>query len=126
MAVAVGPFTTSEDLEFAPLAELLSSCRVSRPDLLLLMGPFVDVEHALIANGSLDITFEELYDKQVRPSPAPACCVRGLTQWCLNNRLPSANSAKHGRQGLAQHVLTPQQRSIRISPCGTERLADQE
>ncbi len=65
MAVAVGPFTTSEDLEFAPLAELLGSCRASRPDVLLLIGPFVDVEHALISNGSLDITFEELFEIQV-------------------------------------------------------------
>ena len=66
MAVAVGPFTTSEDLEFAPLAELLGSCRVSRPDVLLLIGPFVDVEHSLIASGSLDVTFEELFETQVQ------------------------------------------------------------
>ncbi|KAK9916416.1 hypothetical protein WJX75_002324 [Coccomyxa subellipsoidea] len=65
VAVAVGPFTTSEDLEFAPLAELLGSCRVSRPDVLLLIGPFVDVEHSLIASGSLDVTFEELFETQV-------------------------------------------------------------
>lgn len=66
MAVAVGPFTTSEDLEFAPLAELLSTCCASPPDVLLLMGPFVDVEHGLISNGSLDVTFEELFETQVR------------------------------------------------------------
>ena len=64
--VAVGPFTTSEDLEFAPLEELLGSCRGSPPDILLLIGPFVDVEHALIASGSLDITFEELFETQVK------------------------------------------------------------
>lgn len=66
VAVAVGPFTTSEDLEFAPLAELLGSCRASRPDVLLLIGPFVDVEHSLIASGSLDVTFEELFETQVQ------------------------------------------------------------
>lgn len=66
VAVAVGPFTTSEDLDFAPLAELLGSCRASRPDVLLLIGPFVDVEHSLIASGSLDVTFEELFETQVQ------------------------------------------------------------
>ncbi len=66
MAVAVGPFTTSEDLEFAPLAELLSSCSGSPPDVLLLIGPYVDVEHALISSGSLDITFMELFETQVK------------------------------------------------------------
>ncbi|CAL8467288.1 g6825 [Coccomyxa elongata] len=65
MTVAVGPFTTLEDLEFAPLAELLSSCCTSPPDILLLIGPFVDVEHTLISSGSLDITFEELFETQV-------------------------------------------------------------
>jgi hypothetical protein len=34
-------------------------------DALVLLGPFVDVEHAAVSSGSLDFTFEELFAAQV-------------------------------------------------------------
>ena len=35
-------------------------------DQVLLMGPFVDVEHPSIKDGSLDATFEQVFREQVR------------------------------------------------------------
>ena len=65
LVIAVGPFTISEDLEYAPLAALLAVCRQRKPDVLVLLGPFVDAEHPLLASGNVDLTFEDIFEFQV-------------------------------------------------------------
>ncbi|EFJ42302.1 hypothetical protein VOLCADRAFT_107349 [Volvox carteri f. nagariensis] len=45
LVVAAGPYCLSEDLSYSPLEELLSYCNAHPPDVLLLLGPFVDQEH---------------------------------------------------------------------------------
>lgn len=42
---AAGPFTTSDSLVYEPLNDLLGAVRAARPDVVVLMGPFVDSEH---------------------------------------------------------------------------------
>lgn len=63
--VAAGPYTSSEDLAYEPLAALLEYCATESADMLLLMGPFVDAEHPLVCSGALDETFEDVYQSQV-------------------------------------------------------------
>jgi len=50
--VAAGPFTDPRDLKFAALEQLLADVvgagEESRPDVLILQGPFIDAEHPLI------------------------------------------------------------------------------
>ncbi len=67
LVVAAGPFSSSEDLEYVPLAALLDYCAAQAPppDVLLLLGPFVDAEHPLVKGGLLDESFEELYASRV-------------------------------------------------------------
>ena len=65
MLVASGPYTTNEDLSYEPLAELLRTCRRHSPHVLLLLGPFVDAEHPLIASGACDEPFEALFASKV-------------------------------------------------------------
>ena len=67
VVVAAGPFTSSEDLEYAPLGALLHYCAQpqQRPDLLLLVGPFVDAEHPLVRGGLLEETYEHIYAARV-------------------------------------------------------------
>ena len=48
-AVAAGPFTCAEDCAFAPLEALLAWAAAAQPDVLLLLGPFVDAEHPAVA-----------------------------------------------------------------------------
>ena len=77
LCIASGPFTTSEDAEYAPLAALLAACAARRPDALLLLGPFVDAEHPLAASGALAVTFDALFQSQVHlecSCHAPAAC----------------------------------------------------
>jgi DNA polymerase alpha subunit B len=78
VAVAAGPFTTADDpAGFAPLDALLAAlgARPAPPAMLVLLGPFVDVEQPAVAAGSLDVTFQALFVHQVRTPPArPATC----------------------------------------------------
>lgn len=65
LAVAAGPFTCADDCAFAPLEALLAWAAAAPPDVLLLLGPFVDAEHAAVAGGLLPQTFEELFAQEV-------------------------------------------------------------
>ena len=75
MIVAVGPFTLSEDLHYAPLAALLAVCRQRRPDALVLLGPFVDAEHPLLGQGAVDLTFEDIFESQVGTRAISTACL---------------------------------------------------
>ncbi len=57
--VACGPFTTTEDLEYEPLNDLLTIIRESRPDVAILCGPFVDVKHPSVAAGLAGASTED-------------------------------------------------------------------
>jgi len=49
--VASGPFTTTSDLSYHPLEDLLGTVTESPPDVLVLMGPFVDAQHPMVLSG---------------------------------------------------------------------------
>ena len=66
MSVAAGPFTTSDSLLYEPLADLMQKVQNDKPDLLILLGPFVDTKHDQIINGDLKEPFEDLFDRQVQ------------------------------------------------------------
>jgi len=46
--VASGPFTGSGDLSYQPLDDLLAHVRETAPDVVILVGPFVDSRHKLL------------------------------------------------------------------------------
>ncbi|KXT13932.1 hypothetical protein AC579_2387 [Pseudocercospora musae] len=54
MLVASGPYTTETDLSFAPLYTLLEKAERERTDVLVLTGPFLDLEHPVIASGDFE------------------------------------------------------------------------
>ncbi|KAL1966877.1 hypothetical protein VTN77DRAFT_3842 [Rasamsonia byssochlamydoides] len=53
--IASGPYTADDNLEFEPLNELCKKAAEEYADALILMGPFVDLEHPLIASGDFDL-----------------------------------------------------------------------
>ncbi len=63
--VAAGPFSLSGDLQYQPLQSLLELCNDKRPDILLLLGPFVDAEHGKIQNGLIDQAFQDIFEEKV-------------------------------------------------------------
>lgn len=53
--VAAGPFTTSDNLEYYPLNDLLMLVLKEKPDVLILVGPFVEVSHPLMRDGDIHL-----------------------------------------------------------------------
>ncbi|KAF5746492.1 putative alpha DNA polymerase [Tripterygium wilfordii] len=63
--IASGPFTTVDNLYFEPLTELLAYASRKLPQLLILLGPFVDSEHPEIKKGTTDRTFDEIFQLEI-------------------------------------------------------------
>ncbi|KAI3467666.1 hypothetical protein Pfo_024329 [Paulownia fortunei] len=65
LIVAAGPFTTSDNLLFEPLTELLAYARRKQPQLLVLLGPFIDSDHPELRKGTVNQTFDEMFHLQI-------------------------------------------------------------
>ncbi|CAL5357787.1 unnamed protein product [Camellia sinensis] len=65
LIIAAGPFTTTDNLFFEPLTELLAYAQRKQPQLLLLLGPFIDYEHPEIKKGAVNRTFDEIFRLEI-------------------------------------------------------------
>ena len=57
--VAAGPFTTLQNLDYDPLNALMERVFNDRPDVLILLGPFVDSAHPLMKDGEILLQDDE-------------------------------------------------------------------
>ncbi|KOS18959.1 DNA polymerase alpha subunit B [Escovopsis weberi] len=55
---AAGPYTPDDNLDFEPLHALCSEAADTYADALVLTGPFLDIDHPLIATGDFDLPEE--------------------------------------------------------------------
>ncbi|RDW94817.1 hypothetical protein BP5796_00580 [Coleophoma crateriformis] len=53
--IGSGPYTADDNLDFEPLHALCSQAADSYADALILAGPFLDIDHPLIASGDFDL-----------------------------------------------------------------------
>jgi len=53
ICTAAGPFTTSDSLSYEPLMDLMGRILEKKPDVVVLVGPFVDVTQPLLASGDV-------------------------------------------------------------------------
>ncbi|CUS09023.1 unnamed protein product, partial [Tuber aestivum] len=58
IVVASGPYTTDDNLHFEALSEICDKAAKSCPDVLILAGPFIDVDHPLIRTGDFDFDMQ--------------------------------------------------------------------
>eukprot|EP00808_Paulinella_micropora_P016433 g57419.t1 len=58
---AAGPFTCSDSLSHSPLFDLLVHVNKLQPDLLLLMGPFVDAQHPELQKEFTAVSFQDMF-----------------------------------------------------------------
>ncbi|EHA8586281.1 putative DNA polymerase alpha subunit B [Cocos nucifera] len=65
LVIAAGPFTTTDNLLFEPLAELLAYASRRQPQLLILMGPFIDSEHPDIKKGTVERSFDGIFHVEI-------------------------------------------------------------
>uniref|UniRef100_S4RAM7 DNA polymerase alpha subunit B n=1 Tax=Petromyzon marinus TaxID=7757 RepID=S4RAM7_PETMA len=66
MLVACGPFSTSDSINYEPLCDLITVINRERPQVCLLMGPFVDAKHEHVEKCQLKETFAELFANTIR------------------------------------------------------------
>lgn len=64
--IAAGPFSTSDNLSFEPLADLVKHIRKDKPDVVILMGPFVDLKNDLIENGKCITPFDDIFKTKLK------------------------------------------------------------
>lgn len=114
MLLASGPYTTDADLSFAPLHELLHKAADQKPDVLILTGPFLDLEHPLIASGDLEPHLPP--DAKIEPDRATLNDVfRLLITQPLQKLLQTASTmtiilVPSMRDAVSKHVSWPQDR----------------
>ncbi|XP_068227234.1 DNA polymerase alpha subunit B isoform X2 [Palaemon carinicauda] len=61
--VACGPFTTTDNLLYEPLSDLLTAVQKNPPHLLILMGPLLDISHPLVAGNALNETHDAVFNR---------------------------------------------------------------
>jgi DNA polymerase alpha subunit B len=102
IAVACGPFTTSDNLSYEPLVDFLSRCvSDKKPDVIVLMGPFVDISQPLLANGDVYVDDEETNTKH--QASYEMVFVEKIIRDCIK---PFYNSLENS-QYQAQIILIP-------------------
>ncbi|KAK3326615.1 DNA polymerase alpha subunit B N-terminal-domain-containing protein [Apodospora peruviana] len=107
---ASGPYTADDNLDFEPLRALCNEAADIYADALVLTGPFIDMEHPLIASGDFDLPDEALYE----PDTATMSTVFKYMISPALNRLVAANPhvtvllVPSVRDVIDKHVSWPQ------------------
>jgi DNA polymerase alpha subunit B len=59
--IGAGPYSADDNLDFEPLHALCSQAADNYADALILVGPFIDIDHPLIASGDFDLPEEAMF-----------------------------------------------------------------
>ena len=112
---AAGPYTADDNLDFEPLHALCTQAADTYADALILTGPFIDVDHPLIATGDFDLPEEANYD----PDTATMNTVFKYLFSPILNRLAASNPhitiilVPSTRDIIDKHVSWPQDLIVR-------------
>lgn len=107
---ASGPFTADDNLDYEPLHALCTQAADAHADALVLTGPFVDVDHPLVATGDFDLPEDADHD----PDTATLTTLFKYTFAPALNRLCASNPhlvvilVPSVRDVLDKHVSWPQ------------------
>lgn len=114
LQIASGPYTSDDNLDFAALHAILDKAAETRPDVLILTGPFLDLEHPVVALGDFEAHLPE--DAKIDPDRAT---VNDVFRILISSRL-AALTQQHPtitiilvpslRDAISKHVSFPQDR----------------
>ncbi|KAI9763290.1 MAG: DNA-directed DNA polymerase alpha subunit pol12 [Geoglossum simile] len=113
--VAAGPYTADDNLSFEPLHALCSQASTTCTDTIILLGPFLDIEHPLVASGDFDLP----NDPNINPDTATLATVfRVLIATplaSLAKDVPNINIIliPSVRDAISKHVSFPQDRALK-------------
>ncbi|XP_060805142.1 DNA polymerase alpha subunit B isoform X2 [Amyelois transitella] len=65
MVIAAGPYTTSDNLLYEPLKDLVLYIAEHKPHVVILTGPFLDSEHSKVKDNSIAETYKSFFEKLV-------------------------------------------------------------
>jgi DNA polymerase alpha subunit B len=109
--IGAGPYTADDNLDFEPLHALCSQAADSYADVLILAGPFLDIDHPLLASGDFDLPEEALLESDTatmatvfRHLIAPA-----FQQLTASNPSITVLLIPSIRDAISQHVSWPQE-----------------
>lgn len=114
LLLASGPFTTDSDLSFAPLYSLLERAEAEKVDSLILTGPFLDLEHPIVASGDFEAHLPA--DAKIEPDRATTLDVfRVLISQPLQRLVQAVPTitvvlVPSMRDAISKHVSWPQDR----------------
>lgn len=109
--VASGPYTADDNLGFEPLHALCEKAEATCADVLLLIGPILDLEHPLIASGDFDLPD----DPSIEPDKATLAdafrILVGAPLRRLAEAIPSITIilVPSARDAVNKHVAWPQE-----------------
>lgn len=106
-----GPYTADDNLDFEPLHTLCSQAADSYADALILTGPFLDIDHPLIASGDFDLpdvamtepdtaTMSTVFKYLISPA---------LNQLCAANPHITILLVPSVKDAISKHVSWPQE-----------------
>ncbi|TPX46176.1 hypothetical protein SeMB42_g03811 [Synchytrium endobioticum] len=90
IAIASGPYTLEDSLSFEPLEDLVVNFQKDSPDVIVLLGPFIDSDHPLIRGDEVDVALEELFAQQISSRAARILTHRPSTKIVM---VPSVRDA---------------------------------
>lgn len=61
LLVVAGPYTLPGDLCYGPLQDIITYCNQNKPDVLIMLGPFLDADHKCVHDGSMRKSFEDFF-----------------------------------------------------------------
>ncbi|XP_069501075.1 DNA polymerase alpha subunit B isoform X2 [Ambystoma mexicanum] len=61
--IACGPYTTSDSITFDPMMDLIDIVNRDKPDVCILLGPFLDARHEQVENCQLTVSFEDVFNR---------------------------------------------------------------
>lgn len=114
LLVASGPYTMDSDLSFAPLHTLLQKAETEKADALVLVGPFLDLEHPIVASGDFEDHLPA--DAKIEPDRATITDVfRALISQPIQRLVQAVPTitivlVPSVRDAISKHVSWPQDR----------------
>ncbi|XP_034834099.1 DNA polymerase alpha subunit B [Maniola hyperantus] len=63
IVVSAGPYTTSNNMTYEPLKDLITYVGTQKPHVVIMTGPFMDSDHAKVKDNSMAETYRSFFDK---------------------------------------------------------------
>ncbi len=117
--VAAGPYTLEDSCAYEVLDDLAEQVVLGLPDVVILMGPFVDEAHPLLASGQVPVLPLQLFQQQVCPRLERMCSAKPgirvilipstrdlISEWCAFPQPPLFSAIPRAGAGASTATAT--------------------